>query len=83
MAPFETNDGRKSSKNRDAISDEAETLKKYLSLKKDKKPTLRHLTAKDYGRPAESHNPGGFSGFKILLYYLIFVGISVGLLYVR
>ena len=57
MSPNETNTGR-SSKKKDDLSEEAAALKKYLSLKTFKKPTLSHLTAKDYGRPAEKHNEG-------------------------
>jgi len=52
------NDSGSKTKKSDTMTDEAETLMKYLSLKKVNKPTLRHLTAQNYGRPAEQHNPG-------------------------
>jgi hypothetical protein len=40
------------------ITEEALRLKKYLELKEERKPTLRHLTAKNYGRPSEQPNLG-------------------------
>ena len=57
MAPNETS--RKSKKNEE-IGEEAETLQKYLKLKKTNVPSLKNLTDRSYGRPAEKHNPSKF-----------------------
>ena len=52
------NESGKKNQKLDNMTVEAEILMKYLSLKKVNKPTLKHLTAPNYGRPAEQHNPG-------------------------
>ncbi len=56
MAPHESS--KKLKKKEEISSDEAETLKKYLEAKKVNVPSLKNLTATNYGRPAEKHNPG-------------------------
>ena len=61
MAPHES--VKKSNKK---ISDEAEALQKYLELKKVSVPSLKNLTAINYGRPAEKHNEGIW-----LLFFLV------------
>jgi hypothetical protein len=54
MAPNETN---RKSKKADDLAGQAETLEKYLKLKKNKVPSLKYLTGRNYGAPAEKHNP--------------------------
>ena len=62
MAPH---DSGKKAKKVDGIGEEAEALKKYLEFRKDNVPSLKNLTALNYGRPAEKHNPG-FSSLNLV-----------------
>ncbi len=68
MAPHES--VKKSNKK---ISDEAEALQKYLELKKVSVPSLKNLTAINYGRPADKHNAGILIKCRLLFFIQIWL----------